>query len=343
MSKNNPDAGKEVNGRGKLRLNTARYPSATRGELWGVATYFNPAAYPNKAANLRIFSESVRSQGLRLAVVELAFDSQPYILEDSIADRVIRRRSSTILWHKERLLNLAFETLPDQCDRVAWLDADILFENDEWVAETAELLQEYVVVQPFDTAWWLLPGCNAMQARTNLRLHSEGAMFGAAYCEFSQQDEHRSTGFEGFAWAARRSLLEAYGLYDRGIIGGGDTAIAMAVSGRFAEPAIKELLRQTCTEAHASDFLAWAGGFHAAARNSVYFTNGAVFHLWHGRSAGRSYTDRHKILKDADFNPGLDIAIDENGCWRWSSDKPDLHANVKNYFWARKEDPMTVG
>jgi hypothetical protein len=44
------------------------------------------------------------------------------------------------------------------------------------------------------------------------------------------------------------------------------------------------------------------------------------------------------ILKDADFNPHTDISLDANRCWQWSSEKPELHQRIKQYFFERKEE-----
>ena len=68
-------------------------------------------------------------------------------------DILIHKRtlSENTLWQKERLLNIALENLPPTVDKVMWLDSDLIFLNDDWVPETAELLDRYPVVQPF--AW----------------------------------------------------------------------------------------------------------------------------------------------------------------------------------------------
>ena len=186
-----------------------RKPAALAGELWGITTYFNPAGYLNKLEHLRLFSERVRKQGLKLLIVELAFGDAPYALEESLADRIIRLRSNSILWQKERLLNIAIEQLPGICDKVAWIDADILFENDDWVEETTQLLQEYVVVQPYDKSWSLSPEsekhlrCGSIP-ESNWRTRMN---YGAAYLHVQDCAEIMLTGDMGHGWAARRSLL----------------------------------------------------------------------------------------------------------------------------------------
>ena len=65
---------------------------------------------------------------------------------------------------------------------------------------------------------------------------------------------------------------------------------------------------------------------------------GRLFHLWHGELRNRRYGQRHRARELLDFDPGADIAIDRGGCWRWNSDKPDLHEYVRNYFAQRRED-----
>ena len=58
-------------------------------------------------------------------------------------------------------------------------------------------------------------------------------------------------------------------------------------------------------------------------------------HLYHGPLAGRRYVERQQILRDAGFDPSLDIADDANGCWQWNSAKPALHSQVSDYFVSR--------
>ncbi len=47
---------------------------------------------------------------------------------------------------------------------------------------------------------------------------------------------------------------------------------------------------------------------------------------------------RYEGLRRFRFDPYEDIAIDEDGCWRWASDKPQMHQYIKEYFPSRRED-----
>jgi hypothetical protein len=317
------------------------------GEIWGISTYFNPAGYSNKNRHLRLFCKRVREQGLKLLVVELTFENMPFILEETIADIVVRVKSSSFLWQKERLLNLALEELPRECDKVVWLDADIIFGNDKWVDQTAERLNRHVVVQPFEKAWWLSAECTrslqrkqckvSAAAMRRWRMSSERSDYGAVYAHLKSVNRSFLSGHPGFACAARRNILEKHGLYDRFILGGADIPISLAILG-WDEPSISHLIARYCTPSQAADVLGWMRSFSGSIDKNVSYTPGAVYHLWHGSQENRQYEQRMKILVDYDFDPAVDIALDHNRCWRWNSEKPHLHQEVKSYFWSRAEE-----
>ncbi len=329
-----------------MNFRAPRYPVSLKGEFWGITTYFNPAGYANKLEHLKQFSSNVRKQGLKLLVVEMAFDDDPFAVEEGLAERVVRVRSSSILWQKERLLNIALEHLPNVCDKVAWLDADILFGNDAWIAETSQLLEEFLIVQPYDVAWWLPPVIlicpNICSAETFQQL-----AHGLAYSHSQPPEYGLGIGFCGFAWTARRSLMRTHGFYDRFILGGGDWIMAWAMYGdrfRFSIEtwlakrfSIETWLTNICSAAQVRDAQSWKNGFHSDVKGSVYFTKGPVYHFWHGAAHNRHYIERNIILKDAGFDPQTDIALDDAQCWQWNSSKPELHRKVKDYFWHRKE------
>jgi hypothetical protein len=77
---------------------------------------------------------------------------------------------------------------------------------------------------------------------------------------------------------------------------------------------------------------------YEAIRGDIGFTEGSVFHLWHGSLTDRSYAARHKAFQRFAFDPHRDIAIAAAGCWRWNSDKHDMHQYLRDYFQSRRED-----
>jgi hypothetical protein len=312
--------------------------------MWGVAAYFNPANYATKLRNLELFSQRVRAQGLKLLIVELAFpDSGASPVPAEFADKILRLTSNCVLWQKERLLNLGIESLPQSCDKVVWLDADILFENNGWVEQTSHLLDQHKIVQPYQLAYWLPQGGEAQWQNDAAYLaklhHLPGVGFAMRHSgEHAMNIVYRPDWVHpGFAWAARRSAIARHGLYDRFILGGGDFVgmLAMYSDARsLGNPNVA-----VCLSPHQFNHLAgWTNKFHTSIAGDVAYAPGAVFHLWHGNLPDRQYIERYEILREFDFDPETDIAADADGCWRWASDKPELQSQVKAYFSSRKED-----
>jgi hypothetical protein len=92
-----------------------------------------------------------------LLTVELAFGDNPFELRAGDAEKIVKIRGGDVMWQKERLLNIAVEHLPPECEYVAWLDCDLIFDDADWAEKTQAALQKYVVVQPFQHYCELLP------------------------------------------------------------------------------------------------------------------------------------------------------------------------------------------
>jgi hypothetical protein len=71
--------------------------------------------------------------------------------------------------------------------------------------------------------------------------------------------------------------------------------------------------------------------------------NETIYHLWHGSETNRKYADRHFGLLPFKFDPVNDIKVGSGGAWEWATDKPAMHAYVKNYFLGRNEDEHLFG
>lgn len=303
------------------------------GELWAITTYFNPAGYRRRLANYRLFRRHLKAP---LLTVELSFDGHFELCDDD-AESLIRLTGGDVMWQKERLLNVALEWLPPGCRYVAWLDCDVIFEDDDWAERTSRLLGDYAIVQPFRYAYRMpsgwLPGDDPSGGevwRSIPFLIQSGMSLEACV------DVHASSinGCHGYGWAAHRDFLAAHRFYDASIIGGGDSAMVRAAYGRIGQAAAF----QRMSERHRDHYTAWATGFFHDARASVGAIGGRLFHLWHGKFANRRYTLRFNEFEQFRFDPLADIALDGSGAWRWNSDKPAMHDHIRRYFTGRQED-----
>src|SRR5688500_17208469 len=104
--------------------------------LWAITCYFNPVGYRRRLENYRTFRQRLK---VPLVTVELSLDER-FQLASGDADILVQLQNPSILWQKERLLNVALESLPDGCDKVAWLDCDIVFESYDWAERASRAL-----------------------------------------------------------------------------------------------------------------------------------------------------------------------------------------------------------
>ena len=307
------------------------------GDLWAITAYYNPASYRTKSANYASFRDGLRDAGVPLLTVELAFGDTPFELEDGDADLLLRLRGGDVLWQKERLLNLGLKALPAGCDKVTWIDGDVLFARPDWAVETARLLEEYLIVQPFSHCVRLPGGQSSCEPAMLPAGPGEGELFhGMAWGMWAKgrrslahYSEH---GHTGFAWAGRRDLLDRHGLYDANLLGNGDTDIAHAMFGSSEYWGLQKLgpIAQTHLRKWARPFAADVGG-------SVSHVDGVITHLWHGRAQDRLY-DRHLGVLDT-FDPDRDLGVDPStGLHRWAGASEELRAWSEGYFRGRRED-----
>lgn len=310
--------------------------------FWGITTFFDPTGSPLRAESYRRFRECSRRQGLPLVTVELAFGDAPFTLEpERDAEIVLHRRSSSVLWQKERLLNLALSALPPECHAVCWIDADILFDDDSWIEESEKLLSKFAVLQPFSVAVRLPRGADPADFPVTAidRTVPSGSgdqTYSPSVCSKLGGLFPSFTGTTGYVWCARRTLLDEVRFYDRCVIGGGDREFALACAfapGKIPSKAIlnhygrmREHLRP------------WHERVYEVVRGKVGYRAGVIHHLWHGDAQKRRYGDRHALLEEHGYDPERDLSLDEGGCWRWATENQGLREAVLGYFSSREEE-----
>lgn len=315
-----------------------RKPSELRSQLsrnlWAITCYFNPLGYQSRLKNYRIFRQRLI---VPLVAVELSHDGQYHLRADD-AEILIQIKCEDFLWQKERLLNVALQSVPQDCPAVAWLDCDVVFENPDWPQRASELLQSFKIIEPFEFTYETrkdgLPGEVDSKEDEGYSLMYALAK-GIAPPDILRGNmrlEKRIS--SGLAWVAHRAILDKHGFYDACVMGSGNRAIACATLGRF-DDAVHYLQMNPTWAKH---YLAWARPFFDTVQGSVGYLPGGLFHLWHGDLRHRQYAERHKFLSDSGFDPTKDIFIDDNGAWRWSGSKTNMEKYIRGYFKSRRED-----
>jgi hypothetical protein len=301
-------------------------------DTWVVTSYFNPCGYRTRRRNFATFLAGLRARDARVLVVELAARGGTFELERG--PDVVQLRGGDVLWQKERLLNVAVERLPSTCTKVVWLDCDVLFEDDDWLDATARSLDRHMVVQPFSRSVNLPPGATSRRGDEPL-VESFAAAF-ARDRALAYDAPYARHGHTGFAWAARRELLDCCGLYDACLSGSGDHLMAHVFAGFADAPCIQAMIGRG--HRYAEHFARWAVAADRLVAGRLGHVESTALHLWHGESADRRYRDRNTEFRGFSFDPERHLRRHRCGAWRWGDAPPGMEAWAEAMLVSRRED-----
>jgi hypothetical protein len=306
-------------------LNRGRYK--THSEAVIVSCFYNPQNSPYRLLAFHKWYRSIKHLNYRI-IECLIGDAKSQLPDDP---NIIRVQTDSVLWHKESLLNKAIAELPEKFKYVFWVDADVLFTNDNWLVDSVEQLESGAnIVQPFEYCVHLernqlKPGFNMELAKktagmTNKELN-KGKRLWRSFCanmvdmpNHGNDKDYDRHGHVGFAWGARREVLEACPLFDRALIGGADHIIAHAAAGQVPHACITNGFADNIDEV-----LEWSKNFYRVVRGRIGYASGDLYHIWHGDIAARQYlkriqdfTDQTTKIKDRDKN-GLHVSGGRDG------------------------------
>jgi hypothetical protein len=266
-----------------------------------VSCFFNPTKSAYRRRAFDIYYESIRHLNHR--IYECVFgDGEPELSGENVT--VVRTESKA--WHKETLINKAVAALPEKFKYVFWIDADVIFTNPNWMTDAARALENKKVVQLFEYGIHLekdelKPSFDVFYERRAVQNHSGKTPYTKMWRSFaatfvsdrraaasSVYDHH---GHVGFAWGARRELLDKVPLFDKALIGGADHLIAHASVGQLMSPCI--------TKSFGRWFgFWWSLRWYWRVRGSLGYVPGDLYHIWHGDIKKREYLKRIR-----DFTP----------------------------------------
>ena len=300
-----------------------------RSKLWAITSYFDPF---DTGHRLPVYREFRRRLTVPLVTVELRLGGD-FHLEPEEADILIRLGGGSVLWQKERLLNLALRALPPCVEAVAWLDCDVVFLREDWPDALLERLQDFEMVQPFRRFYYQNRGQHLDDFPTSQDAALESIAFQFTHGRLPE-DAYQMPGMfrklrymSGAAWVARRELLEAHGFYDTAVLGGGDKLMFSAAAGRY------ERIARWMSQPHQSHFSDWAKPFANSVKGRISYIEGDVVHLFHGDVGARHYPERRVGFEKFQFDPQQDLAFTQDGAWRWQNDKLGMQAYVREQLW----------
>jgi hypothetical protein len=302
-----------------------------RSDLHVVCAIFNPIRWESRKRLYSAFEQHMLDAGVSLTVVECALGGRPFELAGRPHIRHVPVRAKTLAWNKENLINLGVQRLPDDAQRIAWLDADIEFRNADWVMDTLHALEQYAVVQPWSEALDLGPDGTPMFIK--------GSHLRTSFCKVWRMlgyipREPYGYAHPGYAWAARRSTLDALGgLLETCGLGAADHQMAMAMIGQ-----VGNAIHGETTADYQAQIRAWAQRADAAVAGKIGFCQGVIEHHFHGEKGKRQYHGRWQVLVEHGFAPTTDLRRNTYGVIEFAGNKPALEIDVDRYFRQRDED-----
>ena len=308
-----------------------------------VACVANPLRWASREALARRAVEAwLKAPEVRVTLVEAAYGSRGFALADLAGARVahVGVRATTLAWSKECLLNIGIARLPEHADKIATIDADVVFRRPRWAEGALAALDLYPVIQLWDTAYDLGPHDEHIQTHKSFASvwHAGRPVVanGPGFWRFSggaYEYPH-----PGYAWGWRRRALDRIGgLFELGGMGSGDHHMALGMIGRP-----EASLPGGVTAAYRDAVLGWSARASAEINGKLGFAHGTIEHPFHGRKGDRGYESRWDMFLKHGFDPYADLKRNTFGVLEFAGDKPDLERAFDRYLRAREEDVNTL-
>ena len=296
-------------------------------KLHVIAVISNPCQFARRYILAREFIARMEfEENIILYIVELAYGNQQYYVTDPKNKRHLQLRGTVPLWHKENMVNIGVKKLlPKTWKAVAWIDADIEFENTCWALDALKVLNgSRDVVQLFSHAVDMDKRHNAM------------SIFPSFGFQYSKKSLYGGTGVNmwhpGFAWACTRKAYDKMGgLYDLSILGSGDHNMSFSFIGNG-----KKSININTTDEYKQSI----NDFESKANQlRLGYVPGVIRHYFHGSKKNRKYQERWCILVDNQYNPEIHITKNNDGLLVPTKDCPQaMLDSILQYFEERNED-----
>lgn len=309
------------------------------GSLCCIAAYFNPLGSTSRYENLCVFHQRMMQHNAQIIYAEQALHDRGFQLAEVVGQDLVpvQVTSDHILWQKENLLNLLLDHLPDDCDKVCWIDTDVLFQTEDWQSEMYEALQKYKVVQGYSFAAMLPKGVEFVDSidMNSFPIRFDDCSRVYSYmCGLFHPQIQQGNGHPGFCWGARREVLEELRFYNESIMGGADLLMARATTYHHYSPDLCERFSRF----QMASYFKWAQAWCDKVGFSVGYVPNVLYHLYHGKLANRNHELRLNTLRDLDYDPALDLKMQDNGMWGVTNEGERLLAPIRSYFLSRQDD-----
>lgn len=302
---------------------------AMDSDIGFAVAYFNVTGAEKPRENFLKFLDRMKPIQDRMVVVEAYFNQQTPFLHEH-AENVIQLQTSSVIWHKEAMLNIGCEVLRENgFKNVGWLDGDVrpVQSMDEWMSAVRKAMAENDFIQVFN---------KAVQKYDDHDTEGRGVI--AMY-----QEEDRKP-FEcfrtGLGFAVKGEIFDECRWYDWGLLGSGDRLMWLALfeEETWGKP-IDQVAQFLDPGLQLPVFRQWGERWREKVKK-IGFAKGIDFIAdAHGCHEDRQYYSREVMLNERGFDPYVHIQRDNNGLFEWTDKAPrELVDGCIEYFLTRKDD-----
>jgi hypothetical protein len=315
-------------------------------KLHVVTCVSNPSRYEARYRNAQAFIQHMlETPDVVLHVVEACFFGRPAELAgEGYHHYALPFGREGEFFLKEGLLNYGFKKAAELgAEKVAWVDADVIFSRKDWARETMLELDHYDVLQPWTHSVDLGPSGEILDNEHGNSVDRSFAHF------FNHPIKGDWRQHYGYAWAARMDTLESLGgLIDWLVTGAADYFMALGFAGKLVARSDELHRGKSKMDGKISEgFHQRLRGFGSACdehiKGNLGVIGGQLSHLWHGPKAKRGYFTRQGILDRNKFDPNTDVKANRFGIPVLAGNKPQLIQDLRAFGRSRCEDSIDVG
>lgn len=303
------------------------YNKLQKKDIGIIIGYFSPCNFQMPRQNIYTIVQKLLDADYPVTVVEAVMPgSEKLSFPNSVKHKQINAKKENIIFQKEALLNIGASICP--YDKLLFLDADIEFDDPDWLNKASSLLDSCDIIQPYDVAIWL--------DKTNKSRHI--ARISGAKAIADKIQIHGAKQHPGFSWGMTRNTFNKLGgFYHYHPLGGSDTILWFSIipedppEGLICHWVItNEFFKNT------KSYVKYRDNAQSHNFKIGYIDNCTVLHLYHGSLDNRQYVDRNfKYMPDMEDGE-FPVKISKNGllAWKYLKDAE----NCLRYFQSRMED-----
>jgi hypothetical protein len=298
--------------------NFSPQPIVPEKDMAVLLVFFNPCNSKRILINFLYIFNGLRAKNVPVFGIECLFPGQ----EPSISFKNVKHvRSSSYLFHKERLFRVLEKSIPQKYTKLMMMDADLFYDEENWYEVVSNDLNIHECLQPFKIVNYL-------------DLTYKNKYISAKPVVLLEDAESNPEYQVGMVWAMTREYYNKCGFYDNCIIGNGDLLSAVHFTGKTFEKSKDIILRL-----HGESYAEYC---KKPRPKSIKHCDLTLNHMYHGSLIKRKYWDRNFLFKEIEGDVSNLIKENEDGVFEWKTpeDTEKWNKVIFEHFSERKDDEM---